>query len=74
MIRQLSPVAQAVFNAFLGDAEDTELEPDDMRENIAAALRAIADVNVGTDYQNGKRVATILRSDILAIATELESQ
>ena len=74
MIRQFSPVAQAVFNAFLGGAKDTELQLDDMRENIAAALRAAADVNVGTDYQNGKRVATILRSDILAIATELESQ
>jgi hypothetical protein len=47
MVRQLSPVAQAVFNAFLGNAEDTKPEPDDMRENIAAALRAITDVNVG---------------------------
>ena len=74
MIRQLSPAAQAVLNAFLGDAEDTGLQLDDMRENIAAALCAIADVNVGTDYQNGKRVATILRSDILAVATELEAQ
>ena len=64
----LSPAAQAVMDASnLHSCKDSCLI-------LAAALRAIADVNVGTDYQNGKRVATILRSDILAIATELESQ
>ncbi len=39
---RLSPAAQAVLDAFLGDAEDTGLQMDDMRENVAAALRAAA--------------------------------
>ncbi|NBS98414.1 MAG: hypothetical protein EBT08_20045 [Betaproteobacteria bacterium] len=41
----LSPSAQAVLNAFLGDAENTGLQMDDMRENVAAALRAAADLS-----------------------------
>ena len=36
----LSPAAQAVLDAFLGDAEYTGLQMDDTRENVAAALRA----------------------------------
>jgi hypothetical protein len=39
----LSPAAQAVLDAFLGDCEYTGLQMDDLRENVAAALRAAAD-------------------------------
>ena len=38
----LSPAAQAVLDAFLGDCEDTGLQMDDLRENVAAALRTAA--------------------------------
>jgi hypothetical protein len=61
----LSPAAQEVLTAAICDGPELEYR-------IAAALRAVAEVNIGTDYQNGKRVHTILRSDILAIAAELE--
>ena len=70
MIRQLSPAAQAVLNAFLGDAEDTGLQLDDMRENIAAALRAIAK-NCVPDDSEGHWVYI---PHVLAIADELEAQ
>jgi hypothetical protein len=39
----LSPAAQAVLDAFLGDCENTGLQMDDLRENVAAALKAAAD-------------------------------
>jgi hypothetical protein len=62
----LSPAAQAVFNAawadtgiILGDREGT------LRAQLAAALRALA-VRI-----NG---ADAIRQDILDIATELEAQ
>ena len=75
MTKPLSTAAQAVFWAFNSKFDWIEDGvPGPQFKAIAAALRAIAEVNVGTDYQNGKRVATILRSDILAIATELEAQ
>jgi hypothetical protein len=38
----LSPAARSVLDAFLGDARHTGLEVDDLRENVAAALRAAA--------------------------------
>jgi hypothetical protein len=38
----LSPAAQAVLDGFLGDCENTGLQMDDLRENVAAALRAAA--------------------------------
>ena len=40
---ELSPAAKIVLDAFLGDAENTGLQMDDLRENVAAALRAAAD-------------------------------
>ena len=43
MIKPLSPAARAVLDAFLGDCEHTGLQMDDLRENVAAALRAVAD-------------------------------
>ena len=68
----LSSEAQAVLDAA---NNASSYGPDDCLNDAlyiaVAVLRAVADVNVGTDYQNGKRVATILRSDILAIADEL---
>ena len=39
----LSPAAQAVIDAFLGGRQETELEMDELREDIACALRAAAD-------------------------------
>ena len=58
----LSPAAQAVLDAFLGDAENTGLQMDDMRENVAAALRAAA-----------SQLTSAKSSDKLrAIAAELE--
>ena len=78
----LSPAAQAVLNAFLGDAENTGLQMDDMRENVAAALRAAADQAAPELPHSelddpeilkgiwGERRAC--RAELLAIATELE--
>jgi hypothetical protein len=74
----LSLAAQAVLNAFLGDAENTGLQMDDMRENVAAALRAAADQVVPfprLPYDSCCDVsAAAIRADLLAIATELEAQ
>ena len=70
----LSPAAQLVLDAA---NNVSSYGPDDClndaRPIAIAALHAIAEVNAGTDYQNGKRVATIIRSAILAVATELEA-
>ena len=62
---KLSPDAQAVLDASINSRGG--------KFRVVAALRAIAEVNVGTDFQNGKRIATILRSDILKIADEIEA-
>jgi len=51
MTKPLSPAAQAVLDAFLGDCEDTGLQMDDLRENVAAALRAAAEQ---LDVTNGE--------------------
>ena len=60
---ELSPNARAVLDAFLGDCENTGLQMDDLRENVAAALRSVV--------QELKYVG-ITEKNILAIATELE--
>ena len=71
---QHSLATQAVLDSIKAiDFDWSNMEQADSTIIVAAALRAVAEVNVGTDYQNGKRVATILRSDILVIATELEA-
>ena len=77
----LSPAAQAVLDAFLGDAEDTGLQIDDLRENVAAALRAAADQVVPEEplycgdqrwmYERDTRQES--RKKFLAIAAELEA-
>ncbi len=88
MTEPLSPAAQAVLDAFLGDAENTGLQIDDMRENIAAALRAAADQVVPwkpkpTEESIGPTIdfgyawalfsqANDTRQELLAIAAELE--
>jgi hypothetical protein len=80
----LSPAAQAVLDAFLGDCANTGLQMDDLRENVAAALRAAADQvaperyscytgNSEFDFGLGARHDAI-REDLLAIAAELEAQ
>ena len=77
----LSPAAQAVLDAFLGDCEYTGLQMDDLRENVAAALRAAADQVVpkeSTECQSFTNEAIRLnrmgtRSKLLAIAAELET-
>ena len=70
----LSPAAQAVLDAFFtGDWED---EP--LHANIAAALRAAADLVVPVPklpYDSCCDVsASAIRSELLAIAAELEGQ
>ena len=73
----LSPAAQAVLDAFLGDAENTGLQMDDMRENVAAALRAAADF-LAYETQVDDPMMTTVRvvdvDDLLIIANELEQQ
>jgi hypothetical protein len=71
-MNNLSPVAQAVLDAFLGDAENTGLQMDDLRENVAAALRAAAD-QVEPDDGIPAEVQRVLNK-LLAIADELETQ
>ena len=65
----LSPAAQAVMDAFLGDSEDTGLQMDDMRENVAAAIRAIAEHCVPDDSEGH----WVYIPHVLTIADELES-
>jgi len=75
----LSPAAQAVLDAFLGDAENTGLQMDDLRENVAAALRAAVDqvvpktraIDSDLDYGAWEQQQRT-RAEILAIADELE--
>jgi hypothetical protein len=75
----LSPAAQAVLDAFLGDAENTGLQMDDLRKNVADAIRAAADWVIPmwiTPW--GSTLAPVLtaqesRERILAIAAELEA-
>lgn len=81
---ELSPAAQAVLDAFLGDAENTGLQMDDLRENVAAALRAAADLVAPDDYKcytknlewdAGMEARNdAIREELLAIAAELEAQ
>jgi hypothetical protein len=82
MTNPLSPVAQAVLDAFLGDCENTGLQMDDMRENVAATLRAAAeqlDVTNGecpgvTPFEIGfLKGAARCQKELLAIAAELEA-
>jgi hypothetical protein len=77
----LSPAAQAVLDAFLGDAEDTGLQMDDLRENVAAALRAALDQVVPetrehypatVDERCRKISAFNVRNQFFVIAAELE--
>ena len=80
----LSPAAQAVMDAFLGDTENTGLQMDDLRENVAAALRAVVDQVVPISSKPNDTfcippVATMLwgrevniRRHFLAIAEELD--
>jgi hypothetical protein len=81
MTKSLSPAAQAVLDAFLGDAEDTGLQIDDLRENVAAALEAAADQVVpvsdrpdpSNEFEYGQWLAKhTTRVYLLAIAAELE--
>ena len=80
MTKPLSPAAQAVLDAFLGDAEDTGLQIDDLRENVAAALVAAADQVAPSDAiepRNNLPMALEcqrIRAELLAIAAELRAQ
>ena len=72
---ELSPAAQAVLDAFFtGDWED---EP--LHANIAAALRALADQVAPSDAIEPRNYIPMaiecqrIRSEILAIAAELEA-
>jgi len=75
MTNPLSPVAQAVLDAFLGDCENTGLQMDDMRENVASALRAAV---AHTQQHHGhdvysREVWECDADELLAIADELEA-
>ena len=79
----LSPAAQAVLDAFFGDAEDTGLQIDHLRENVAAALRAAADQVVPehrehyptTLDERYRKVSVFdVRNRFLAIANQIEAQ
>jgi hypothetical protein len=70
MTKSLSPAAQAVLDAFLGDAENTGLQMDDLRENVAAALEAAAN-QVEPDDGVSSEVRRVL-DRLLAIAAELK--
>ena len=65
---ELSPAAKIVLDAFLGDAENTGLQMDDLRENVAAALRAAAD-ELCLRWAELEHPADVLN----AIAAELEA-
>jgi hypothetical protein len=74
--KPLSPAAKTVLDAFLGDAANTGLQMDDLRENVAAALRAAV---THTQQYQGKDclsndVWTCDADELLAIADELETQ
>ena len=78
---ELSPTAQAVLDAFLGDSENTGLQMDDLRENVAAALRAAADQAIPPEQRTpwgsviqAHEAELRIRNELLAIATELEAQ
>lgn len=72
MTQQLSPAAYEVWDAAwdcpIGDCKSIE---DARRRQIAAALRAAADQVVPA---NGSRRNNEIRTDLLAIADELEAQ
>ena len=73
---ELSLAAKTVLDAFLGDAENTGLQMDDLRENVAAALRAA--VAHTQQYQGqdcfSNDVWTCDADELLAIAEQLEAQ
>ena len=78
----LSPAAQVVLDAFLGDCEYTGLQMDDLRENVAAALRAAADQVVpqrrkplytDTSEESAWSAQQDTREELLAIAAELDN-
>ena len=77
----LSPAARAVLDAFLGDCENTGLQMDDLRENVAAALRAAADQVVPPaleeEWRDRNQALPLtkmveIRQQLLAIAAELD--
>ena len=72
---ELSPAAQAVFDAFCCEARS---EPHHQREAIAAALRAAADQVVPVEHEIIDNCwyekANPIREQFLAIAAELEGK
>jgi hypothetical protein len=77
----LSPSAQAVLDAFLGDCANTGLQMDDLRENVAAALRAAADQVLAAQWEGRIEPDTAhslginwSRDALHAIAAELQAQ
>lgn len=68
---ELSPQAQAVLDAYMNNCGWLDGPLDRDYRCVAAALRAAADQVVPGD---GSRRANEIRSEFLAIATELENQ
>lgn len=73
MTNQISPDTQYVLDAFLGDAEDTGLQMDDLRENLAKGLRATAS-RLRLNPEDSSPLGTLMscQDQIFAIADELE--
>jgi len=66
-VADLSPAAQVVWHAYeTADCDPYEIDP--RRAGLAAALRAAADQVAPVD-----RSSHLIRSGLLAIATELEA-
>lgn len=68
----LSPAAAAVLDAFLGDCENTGLQMDDMRENVAAALRAAAEELQYRLFLPGTDPMVVDAKALFNLANELE--
>jgi len=77
-VTELSPNARAVLDAFLGDCENTGLQMDDLRENVAAALKTAVKLTRKRKVMKTLGVTMVkgpiycLESELLAIATELK--
>jgi len=64
-LSKLSSAAQAVLHAYRSSHLSIN--------NLVAALRALVKNCSGVDYEGGRRIASVVCADILAIADEIEN-